>query len=147
MDGGVDKIINEYFGGELQARVQRRIAEEYLGEQPIGTSLIVETGSVRYPFLAHTPTMEVPASISNTTNVYRAMRGMLLAVRKHNQTHTKQIRYVACPGLGTGSGLMSYQEAARQMALAYQRFLNPPTHIDWNYVMRRDGELKNYGKA
>jgi hypothetical protein len=26
MDGGVDKIINEYFGGELQARVQRRIA-------------------------------------------------------------------------------------------------------------------------
>src|SRR5262245_9883466 len=43
MDGGVDAAITRFFGDGLQERVQSRILEEYLGEQPVGTSLIVET--------------------------------------------------------------------------------------------------------
>lgn len=27
------------------------------GEQPVGTSFIIETGNAKHPFLAHTPTM------------------------------------------------------------------------------------------
>jgi O-acetyl-ADP-ribose deacetylase (regulator of RNase III) len=111
MDGGVDAAISRFFGEALMYRVQQRVIEEYLGEQPVGTSLIVETGHRIYPFLAHTPTMRVPMPISSTDNVYLAMWAMLLAVRRHNLLSEKQISVVACPGLGTGVGQMPHAEA------------------------------------
>ena len=104
MDGGVDLAITRFFGVELMERVQARILSEYLGEQPIGTSIIVETGHPKHPFVAHTPTMRVPMSISSTDNVYTAMWAMLLEVRRHNSSSSRQIRTVACPGLGTATG-------------------------------------------
>src|SRR5688572_31686292 len=70
MDGGVDLAISRFFGWELMDRVQAHIVREYLGEQPVGTSFIVETGHPRHPWLAHTPTMRVPADIRGTDNVY-----------------------------------------------------------------------------
>src|SRR5262245_1402953 len=84
MDGGVDAAIVRFFGGALMDRVQQRILEDYLGEQPVGTCLVVESGHSRHPFVAHTPTMRVPMDISGTDNVYRAMWALLLAVRHHN---------------------------------------------------------------
>jgi len=51
-------------------RVQERILQDYLGEQPVGTSIIVETGHHKHPFIAHTPTMRVPMPIATTDNVY-----------------------------------------------------------------------------
>jgi O-acetyl-ADP-ribose deacetylase (regulator of RNase III) len=47
MDGGVDLAIFCYFGVELMDRVQERIIRGYLGEQHVGTSLIVETGNAK----------------------------------------------------------------------------------------------------
>src|SRR5438445_9354326 len=66
MDGGVDLAIVNYFGHELMDRVQERILNDYRGEQPVGTSFIIETGHPEHPFLAHTPTMRVPMAISRT---------------------------------------------------------------------------------
>jgi O-acetyl-ADP-ribose deacetylase (regulator of RNase III) len=66
MDGGVDAAITRFFGAELMYRVQKHIIEEFLGEQPVGTSIIVETGHTKHPFLAHTPTMRVPLPIAHT---------------------------------------------------------------------------------
>lgn len=60
MDGGVDLAITNFFGAALQTRVQQVILARYNGEQPVGTSFIVETGHPAHPFLAHTPTMRVP---------------------------------------------------------------------------------------
>jgi len=144
MDGGVDAAITHYFGYELQERVQKRILAEYLGEQPVGTSLIVETGHPKHPFIAHTPTMRVPMDIAHTDNVYLAMWAMLLAVRQHNLKTEKQIRIVACPGLGTATGHVPPRQAAKQMALAYEHFLNPPDHIDWRLADKRQDEVR-YG--
>jgi O-acetyl-ADP-ribose deacetylase (regulator of RNase III) len=138
MDGGVDAAITTYFGAQLMLRVQERILEEYLGEQPVGTSIIVETNHAVHPFIAHTPTMRVPMDISLTDNVYVAMWAMLLAVRKHNEQQTnKPINIVACPGLGTATGKVPYHQAAQQMALAYKNFLNPPRNINWGYASER----------
>ncbi|HAA27884.1 MAG TPA: phage tail protein [Cyanobacteria bacterium UBA8553] len=130
MDGGIDAAIIRFFGDSLLDRVQQRILEEYLGEQPVGTSLIVETGHPKHPFLAHTPTMRVPMSIADTHNPFLAMWAMLLAVRRHNQHTKQQINSIACPGLGTGIGRVPYDEAARQMALAYDYFLYPPKFLN-----------------
>jgi O-acetyl-ADP-ribose deacetylase (regulator of RNase III) len=141
MDGGVDLAIIEFFGAELERRVQQRILEEYLGEQPVGTSLIVETGHPRHPFIAHTPTMRVPLAIARTDHVYLAMWAMLLAVKQHNQSRAQPIRIVACPGLGTATGRVPVRRAAKQMALAYRHFLNPPTHIDWSMATQRQQDI------
>jgi O-acetyl-ADP-ribose deacetylase (regulator of RNase III) len=144
MDGGVDAAIIRYFGYELMERVQSRILDEYLGEQPVGTCMIVETGHMEHPFIAHTPTMRVPMTIAHTDNVYKAMWAMLLAVRKHNQQHERRIETIACPGLGTLTGQVPAAEAARQMALAYRNFLNPPQSISWQYAEERQARVR-YG--
>ena len=130
MDGGMDAAITKYFGIDLERTVQETILEDYLGEQPIGTSLIVETGHPEHPYLAHTPTMRVPMIIKGTDIPYIAMLAMLLAIRKHNKKSNAPIKSVACPGLGTGIGRVPYSEAARQMALAYDHFLYPPKFLN-----------------
>ncbi|MDJ0617621.1 MAG: macro domain-containing protein [Calothrix sp. MO_192.B10] len=130
MDGGIDAAIIKFFGNSLMEGVQQRILADYLGEQPVGTSMIVETGHPQHPFLAHTPTMRVPMTIVGTDVPYIAMWAMLLAIRQHNQHSHPKINTVACPGLGTGIGRVPYGEAARQMALAYDNFLYPPKHLN-----------------
>jgi O-acetyl-ADP-ribose deacetylase (regulator of RNase III) len=145
MDGGVDAAIIRFFGQSLMDRVQRHILDEYRGEQPVGTSFVVETGHPDHPFLAHTPTMRVPMDISGTDNVYVAMWAMLLAVRAHNGGPGRPIRSVACPGLGTGTGRVPYSEAARQMGLAYRHFLDPPRCLDWEFAEARQDRVGRGG--
>jgi O-acetyl-ADP-ribose deacetylase (regulator of RNase III) len=130
MDAGMDAAIIQFFGISLERKVKEQILEDYLGEQPVGTSLIVETAHVKHPFLAHTPTMRVPMSIRGTDVPYVAMWAMLLAIRQHNKTNQKKISSVVCPGLGTGIGQVPYTEAARQMAIAYDHFLYPPKTLN-----------------
>lgn len=137
MDGGVDGAIIRFFGDALMNRVQERILQEYLGEQPVGTSILVETDHPNHPYIAHTPTMRVPMDIAQTDNVYKAMWAMLLAVHQHNRQSNSLIRRVACPGLGTATGRVPLHEAARQMALAYKNYLNPPSRISWDYAEDR----------
>jgi O-acetyl-ADP-ribose deacetylase (regulator of RNase III) len=145
MDGGVDLAISHFFGWSLMERVQKRIVEEFLGEQPVGTSIIVETGKAKHPYLSHTPTMRVPMPIAHTDHVYTAMGAMLLAVHRHNLNSERPIEIVACPGLGTGTGRMPYREAARQMALAYRHFLNPPKVITWQFAAQRQDAVRTGG--
>jgi O-acetyl-ADP-ribose deacetylase (regulator of RNase III) len=137
MDGGTDGAIIRFFGEALMERVQQRILHEYLGEQPVGTSLIVETGHPRHPFIAHTPTMRIPMPIARTDYVYVAMWAMLTAVHRHNQSKATAIQTIACPGLGTGIGRMPFPEAARQMGLAYRNSLSPPRRISWPFASER----------
>ncbi len=145
MDGGTDGAITRFFGDTLQKRVQKRILEEYLGEQPVGTSIIIETGHSGHPYLAHTPTMRIPMPVARTDNVYLAMWAMLLAVRRYNRNTERRIATVACPGLGTGVGRMPFPEAARQMALAYRNHLSPPGQITWHFASERQRQIGRGG--
>jgi len=137
MDGGIDLAITRYFGTQLMERVQEYIIENYAGEQPVGTSFIIQTYHDMHPYLAHTPTMRVPMDIRNTDNVYQAMKAMLIATSKH-----RNIQTVACCGLGTATGRVPFDIAAKQMALAYKNFLNPPKRIDWNFAGNRQREIQ-----
>ncbi len=145
MDGGVDAAITRFFDVGLMLHVQKRIIDEWRGEQPVGTSMIVETDNPKHPYIAHTPTMQVPEDISQTRNVYNAMWAMLLAVHNHNKTNERKIEVVACPGLGTLTGRVSAGRAAHQMSWAYRNFLNPPTRISWEYADDRHISLKFFG--
>ena len=153
MDGGIDEAIIQHFGPRLMAEVQNEIAVLFRGEQPVGTSIIVDIPDQSQPSqphcLAHTPTMRAPMSISTTDNVYNAMRAMLLAVRDHNScdgVYREPIKTILCPGLGTGCGHMAPAEAARQMALAYRSIIDPiPDAITWAFADARQAEIGRGG--
>jgi hypothetical protein len=67
------------------------------------------------------------------------MWAMLLAVWHHNQESENKIKTIACPGLGTATGGVSPQSAARQMSIAYRNFLSPPDAVSWPYATMRQG--------
>lgn len=139
MTAGIDAAVVAFHGEELMERVQSRIRNEYLGEQPIGTCFIEPTGNADYPFIAHAPTMRVPGSIAGTDKVYSATWAALLAVYRHNVAAEPEaeISSVVFPAMGAGFGGVPYLEVARQMAAAYFHYLNPPHRFDWDLVIRR----------
>lgn len=147
MDGGVDSVITQQFGLQLQFRVQDYIIKEYQGEQPVGTCFIIPTGDKKHKYLAHTPTMRVPMDIRNTDYVYLAMKALLREVQKFNKKHNNEIKIVACPGLGTLTGQVNADECARQMELAYRNFLQVPKRINWEIARRRQNDVKYGGNS
>jgi O-acetyl-ADP-ribose deacetylase (regulator of RNase III) len=81
--------------------------------------------------------MRVPGSIDGTDKVYAAAWAALLAIQAHNRTGAQRIEVVALPAMGTGFGVVAFGEAARQMAVAYRHFLDPPHRLDWDFVVER----------
>lgn len=137
MTAGIDAAVVGFHGEELMHRIQDRIRNEYLGEQPIGTAFIEETGNADYPFVAHAPTMRTPGSIMGTDKIYSATWAALLAVYRHTVQSERRIDTVAFPAMGTGFGGVPPEEAARQMAVAYKHYLSPPYRFDWDLVIAR----------
>lgn len=138
MNAGIDAAVVRFHGENLMQRIQNRILDEYLGEQPIGTAMIEPTGKVGYPFIAHAPTMRVPGSIQDTDKVYAATWASLLTVYRHNASSDEKINTVVFPAMGAGFGGVPYLEVARQMAVAYQHYLEPPHRMDWEMVAGRN---------
>lgn len=137
MTAGIDAAVIRAFGEELMRRVQHRIMNDYFGEQPVGTAFVIATGSEAIPHLVHSPTMRVPGSIEGTDKVYSATWAALLAIQAHNLTAEHKIATAAFPAMGTGFGGVPGDEAARQMAVAYRHYLEPPHRIDWEFVAER----------
>lgn len=138
MTAGVDAAVVTRFGARVQDAVQLRIMNDFLGEQPVGSAFLLRTGNAGVPFLCHAPTMRVPGEISRTDNIYRAMRAALLAIYHHNRASDDSIRTVVFPAFGTGFGGVAPAEAARQMAVAWKLFLEPPYPPNWDRVLRRE---------
>ena len=147
MNAGIDAAVIRVFGVELMKQIQFRIMDEYLGEQLVGTAFIHATEKKEYPFLVHAPTMRVPGSIDGKDNIYRATWATLLTVNQHNLTSEHKIETLVFPAFGTGFGGVPYSEAARQMAVAYKNYLNPPHRIgeNWDYVLARQKAISYDG--
>lgn len=143
MTAGIDAAVVAFHGTGLMEAVQRRIVDEYLGEQPVGTCFIQPTGTPGYPFVGHAPTMRMPGPIDGTDAVYRAAWAALLSIYHHNaairrgESDEQEIVTVAITALGTGFGGVGFSEAARQMAAAYRFYLDPPHRLDWDAAVRR----------
>lgn len=146
MDAGMDLAVVKFFGEGVMYAVQQRILEDYLGEQPVGTCILIPTHHSRHPFLAHAPTMRVPQNISGTDNVYLALWATLTTIHRHNRTETRKIEVVACPALGTGTGGVDLIEASLQLRLAYEHFRNPPKHINPTVAQQRHERIHFGGR-
>jgi O-acetyl-ADP-ribose deacetylase (regulator of RNase III) len=134
MDGGLDAALSAMMP-DVQEYVHEALERQFFGEQPVGTSVIVNTGSERFPLLAHTPTMRYPRRVADEV-VYDAMRALLIAVEAFNadfDSDDLKIQTVACPGLGTRSGGVSSQRGAHMMRVAYDSIYRdqPYIYTDW----------------
>ena len=161
MDGGVDQCITDYFGVQMMHRIQGRIIQEFGGEQPVGTSIVVpgltsemvgtEKRFDRIKYVAHTPTMRVPRDVDGSDHAYKAMKAALLAVKAHNLIidsspvqieGVSRINTLVTPGLATLAGRVPHDKAAKQMALAVYHVMNPPKMIDWYFASERDAQIQ-----
>ena len=146
MDAGMDLAVVRFFGRQLMERIQKQILDDFLGEQPVGTCIIVPTEHATHPFVAHAPTMRVPMNIQGTDHVYLAMWATLTAVHRHNQSGSRPIDSLACPGLGTGTGGMDLIEASLQLRLAYEHFKRPPQFINPSMAQERHDRIYYGGR-
>lgn len=97
MDGGYDLVITRYFGNQLQQRVQRYIIDRYYGEQPVGTSRIIDAGRNGQK-LIHTTTMRTPYFIREPLVIYQCMRTTLICAMENN------VESILIPLFGGGCG-------------------------------------------
>jgi O-acetyl-ADP-ribose deacetylase (regulator of RNase III) len=131
MDGGVDMLYSQYFGWQVQERLQKLILNKHRGELLVGAAEIVETDSLQIPYLIAAPTMRVPMILRNSVNPYLAARAVLLLV-KHGTFADGNLKgepvasfvdSLAFPGLGTGVGRVGPNTCARQVRAAIEEVI------------------------
>jgi len=127
MDGGFDKAITKWYGENLQRKVQDYIIKNYYGEQPVGTSFIIETGKDN-EYLIHTPTMRLPERIIDPRVIYQCMRTSLIEAKKHN------IESIVIPMFGGTTGCIDSNKVAEMMYEGYKQLKDIPKEINWEYA-------------
>lgn len=124
MGGGIDLAYVRRWGWNLQANLQRAIWMRGNGqshspfqrppaELPVGEAVVVPTFADDVRWMIAAPTMRTPGPVTGTQNAYLAMRAALAQAKFH------RFERVLCPGLGTLSGRIPPDEAARQMRRAW----------------------------
>ena len=131
MDGGYDEAITAWFGGLLQEKVRKYIIDNLYGEQPVCSSIIVDT-DVRGIKLIHTPTMRTPSIIKDNTIVYHCTRSCLITALNSG------VNSIVVPAFGGHTGCVPLDTVAQMMWLAFDQLKNPPQKIDWKYANSRD---------
>ena len=129
MDGGYDEAITEHYGDALQKRVQEYILAHYYGEQPVGTSFIIDAG-VKGQKLIHTPSMRTPSVIKEVRVVYQCMRTTLMCAIENG------ISSIVIPAFGAATGGVPAMTVAYYMKKAYDQIKNPPREITWQTIER-----------
>jgi O-acetyl-ADP-ribose deacetylase len=110
MGGGVAGIIRRVAGFQVEEEARKQ------APIPVGMAVLTSGGRTKFRGIIHAPTMPEPAMRIPPTNVGAATRAALvLADEQGFQT-------LALPGLGTGVGKVSPQEAAREMVEEVRRF-------------------------
>ena len=98
MRGGVDGVYTRVFGEGVESRLQAIIRTLPAEELPVGEALIVPTGHSGIPWLISAPTMRRPSARA-------AMRAGL----------EQAFASIAFPGMGTGTGRLPFDAAAKAM--------------------------------
>jgi O-acetyl-ADP-ribose deacetylase (regulator of RNase III) len=130
----VDAIVNAansqlLMGGGVAGAILRaggkRIQEEAITKAPVSVGKAVATtaGRLKAKYVIHAPTMERPAMDTNKQKVGLATRGALECARQLSVTS------VAFPGMGTGVGGLSVEEAAEVMVSEIKRHVESGTSL------------------
>lgn len=130
----VDAIVNPansmlIMGGGVAGAIKRvggkEIEDEAVKHAPVSVGEAVATGAgkLKAKYVIHAPTMERPAMRIDETNVLLSMRGALKCAEELG------IRSLAFPGMGTGIGDFSLEEAARAMVNEAKGYIDKRTTL------------------
>ena len=122
MDGGIDLVYLRHFGRQLEDRVRDLVFRRPEQMIPVGSAELVDTGSAQIPFLIVAPTMEMPEPVP-PLHARRALAAVLRLADRHDY-----ISDICCPGLCTGVGRVSPEDAAREMEIAYREWKESDTN-------------------
>jgi O-acetyl-ADP-ribose deacetylase (regulator of RNase III) len=143
MDGGVDLVYSNFFGWDVQARLQDRIAHRPIGELLVGEALVVETAHPTIPFLISAPTSRVSRRVDDPINIMLACRAAILIALKEN------LASIAFPGMGTGPAQVPPELAARNMLAGINKGLagRAPFPSTWQGVAQEQTRLREIAKT
>ncbi len=89
LTGGVDLSIRNYFGKHVEELLQKTILDDYLGELPVGSALVIPTSHKVIPYLSYSPTMRTPKILEtkdfidftgNDQNIKGSLIGMIIGI-------------------------------------------------------------------
>lgn len=109
MRGGVDGVYTRVFGAGVENRLQAIIRTLPGGELPVGEALLVPTGHTGIPWLISAPTMRSPSVLRSGDPVVRSARAAMRVALEQS------FASIAFPGMGTGTGRLPFDVAARAM--------------------------------
>ena len=139
MDGGYDAAIIGHYGYKLQKRVQEMIVEDFIGEQPVASGLVVDIDKEKNVKLFHIPTMKLPEPILDIRVIYHCMRVALIMALKD-----ETIESIVIPAFGALTGDVPASIVAKQMYAAYLQIksqLENPHMETWTSAVRLQMEI------
>ncbi len=116
MGGGVAAVIKKAAGKKIEMAAMEQ------APVPIGEAILTEAGKLSCEFIIHAPTMRMPVQRTSTENITKAMHAALRLCREFD------LKKIAIPGMGTGTGRVPFEEAAAAMidAIKKEEFLKSP---------------------
>jgi len=131
----VDAIVNPansllIMGGGVAGAIKRaggkEIEDEAIKHAPVtvGKAIATGAGQLEARHVIHAPTMEMPAMRIDKGNVQSAVGGALECAKQ------LRIETIAFPGMGTGVGGLSLEEAARTMVSEIRRHIEGGTSLN-----------------
>ncbi len=144
MDGGLDAVIKNFLGAQIETRVQAEIRRRFGGVLPVGHAIATPTGVDHPKFLISTPTMfSSSEDISDTMNVALACAAAFQAVHMQNNEQPRSITSVALPGLGANTGKVPVEICADLMWTGYNLFREEKFN---DYLAMRQGLESQLGE-
>ena len=140
-----DAIVNPansfgYMGGGVAGAIKRiggtEIENQAVSKAPIhiGTAVTTTAGNLPCKYVIHAPTMERPAMRIGVDNVRKATYAALKLGKQ------LQIKSIAIPGMGTGVGGVSANDAAKAMVATVKEFEN---NFDSIFLIDRNEKMIN----
>jgi O-acetyl-ADP-ribose deacetylase (regulator of RNase III) len=126
MENGVARTIKVEGGDSVE--------EEAKSAAPVavGAAVVTGAGQLWCKAVIHAPTMEEPGMKIGVENVRRATRAALLAAGRNGY------ETIAFPGMGTGTGQVPYDEAARAMVDELRAHKMPQPSTIWLIATNHD---------
>lgn len=106
MGGGVAGVIRKAGGLSVESEAMEK------APVAVGSAILTSAGKLPFKGVIHAPTMVRPQSAIPIENVYKSTMAAIRLAQEHG------FQSIALPGMGTGIGRVSVEDAAQQMITA-----------------------------
>ncbi|RZN63238.1 MAG: macro domain-containing protein [Methanonatronarchaeia archaeon] len=128
MGGGVAKAILDRGGEQIKIEVDRHTPID------IGRAVATTAGNLPAKYIIHTPTVKTPTGKSNLDLIKKAVNAAI------SKAEELKVHSIVIPGLGTGSGGISYEKSVKTLHTELER-RNPNLNITLIYKNPIHGKL------